>query len=150
MILFSTRKTFNIVSWLFRKYMKKSYSHCALMFEYFGTPVVVEAELLGGVRITTLENFLKVSDVIASYQVEDARMREGIKYCVSKLGDSYSLGAIFGIAFKKWWMGDDNDERFTCSELIARALGLTHINIDQIDVAELEKLIVEQRLNDVQ
>lgn len=141
-VLFTKRKKFNIVSWLMSKWMKTDYSHVALCFDLFSERLAVDATIKG-VRLSTYDNFISKVDIvreIAIYDKEDVK-NEAIRYCLSNMGDHYSSLSILGILLRNKLIGKDGEQRFICSELLARAFNLKHKNLDQITVKELEDLI---------
>lgn len=123
------------------KFMGKPYSHCAYLFTLYGVELVLEASILGGVRIVTVDHFMKNTKIAASYAVSDERGLALLKYGIKNLGDKYGFWSIVGIALGVVSIGKDGGNTHICSELIARGLGLQHHDLDHITVDELEELL---------
>lgn len=147
MIILTTRRTFNLISWLFRWFMGTPYSHCAFIIELYGTEVVIEASLMGGVKMVSADNFFIHNKIVKTYAVKEGKGDQLLKYSLEQLGDDYSLLSLLGIVSGIATVGKDGHNSFICSELIARGLGLEHHNLDHITVEELDRLLAMEASN---
>jgi len=132
---FSYPRSFKFSSWLITKVLGTKYSHTFLIFNIFENNIVFEADRYG-VRAVNLELFLKKNYVIKNKVMEDTTAMDGLKYCLNHLGKKYSFisnfAILFGFKFK------DNERKFICSELVARAIGINIKNLDLVTPKDIE------------
>ena len=92
------------------------YSHVALV----NRKNVIEATLLHGVKITSLDEFLtKYKKNILICDVPKANVKKVWAFAVQQLNKSYDLKAIFGLVLRRKWT---DDKKWFCSELVTVAL----------------------------
>lgn len=117
--------------------MGKDYSHSTRKFVVAGVEMVIEASILGGVHISTLEDFLKENKIVAQYEVPRHLRKSSLAFCLKQDGKKYDILSLFAIAFKaKFYNNGDN--AYQCSEMLGRSLGIEG-NLDLFTVHDLEK-----------
>ena len=141
-VYFSTPFKFNLVSWLIKKFLGTKYSHASIMFELGDRFIVFEASH-GDVHMIEHTNWLVKNKVIKSFTIQKTpeEQRDILNYLIDNCQDKYGILTLFGILLNVK-LGKDGDKRFICSELVAKALGLS--DNDFITPKDLEKMIEEK------
>lgn len=143
-ILFVTKKKFNLVSWIIKKYMRAEYSHVAVTINIYDNEMVIESTGIKDTRMVTLESFLEKNTVIESVECNKKNDKlKIINYLLKQLGKQYSYKSLIGILLGIDSWGNDGAGGFICTELIARALGIEDDNLDQINLNELMEYLKE-------
>lgn len=140
---FSRPKKPNIVSNIIMKFMGTKYSHTYLVFDVnsTGQRIVYQANR-NGVHCLEYEHFKTVNTIIDEINVLPENRTEALRYCISKLGKSYSFLTLLAVYFNIKF--GDGTKRFICSELVARALNLQVSNLDTITPVELRQILEKQ------
>lgn len=135
-LIFSKRNG-NIISWLIRKYIKCDYSHTAIVIELYGINLVLESSF-EGVNVVTLDKFLEKNTVIKEIKLQQSTYTDSvISYIFKNIDKGFSFSAFIGIIFKKKTIGDDGEKYMICSELVARAFGMSG-DLDHITPLDVE------------
>lgn len=141
-VYLSTPFKFNIVSWLIKKFLGTKYSHASISFELSDRVVVFEASH-GEVHMVEYTNWLMQNKIIKSFTIQKnaEEQRDILNYLIDNCNDKYGSLTLLGILFNTK-LGIDGDKKFICSELVAKALGLS--DNDKTTPRDLEKLIEEK------
>lgn len=137
---FSRPKKSNPFSSLIMKFMGTSYSHTYLLFDVnsTGQKVVYQANR-HGVICLEYENFKAANVILDEIHILPENRASALSFCISNLGKSYSLLAVFAILLNIKF--GDGTKHFICSELVARALDLKVNNLDTITPREIREIL---------
>lgn len=146
LVLLSTPKKFNPVSWLIKKFLGTSYSHASISFydDCIDRQLVYEASH-GEVHQIEFMNWQETNEIIYSFPLNktDEEFNDLYRFCVDNCNKPYGSFTLLGILIKEKLgfgkIGEDGNKKFICSELVAKALKLS--DNDYTTPKDLENLI---------
>jgi len=95
-LVFTTGKTWSLVSWLIKKFTKSESSHVAIGLEIYGVPVLIHSTM-GGVQISPRDKWMTNNYVVEEYEFVP-NMSDGIKHACEHLGERYDYVGLLGYA----------------------------------------------------
>lgn len=120
-----------------KRFLKKEYSHVALLFNVENEKIILHVTR-HGVHALSWQNFQKHNKIILIKNIEcQERVKRAFSYCIDKLGTPYGFLAILAIELGIHY--EDGEKTLICSEYVARALEMPFDKLpDLINPAEIE------------
>lgn len=120
-----------------------SHSYVRIYDEYLKTPLIIHADI-PGVIVEHADIFDQQNIIIEEFEIEDERLKEGVRNNLKHLRKKYDWWDIFNWAlvlkFKRWFKRKVNNpmadpKKLICVDLVARILndsGITHLPIGDL------------------